>query len=511
MKGARRVRLAVQITDDQGTTLTGVQAVNVGERVRVGFTVTTPGGVTGGPIWIVSGSHLREWIHKDALPIAMTTSDYQQNELNLVWRETSLPTTPHQIQVFVVTSAGMESATLEFEVVRDEKAEKFYSDDLLMEYHGNWHSVYAFDDATARRGDLFLAWHTSQLEYFNLWRQEFGYPALPVWDPTVAWATAPVPRSRQHPTTSPAPAPGFSERQGLITLELTASDLDHGTLGEYDLRTASDGRGTTSQFVTAGYVLRADTVTAVAGIPPLPEFNYGGVASLPSWYTVEGGTDADPWFAAGCPVDFDGGGGTTCSASTKTELGDYSLRELGESIESGWYRDDYRVNYHALGHVAASGDMGDPRTSMRDPIFWAWHGHIDQILRAWRTTQTAFEARMPELVLYTIPNFDGSWSTIRLAFMIRVVPELVKPSHVEVNGSPATSVTDVSFTGTGYIFDFTGFDVPADGTVEVVVRREVDTHVRTSNTDPRPAVGMLMSIYGQLFTPHVQRFFYTKP
>ena len=71
-------------------------------------------------------------------------------------------------------------------------------------------------------------------------------------------------------------------------------------------------------------------------------------------------------------------------------------------------------------------------------------------------------------------------------------------------------MSDVSFTGTGYLFDFTGFAIPADGIVEVVLRREVDTHVRTSNAQPRPAVGMIMSIYGQPLSPHIHRIYYTK-
>ena len=147
---------------------------------------------------------------------------------------------------------------------------------------------------------------------------------------------------------------------------------------------------------------------------------------------------------------------------------------------------------------------------MRDPIFWAWHNHIDGILSAWQAVQTEGGAVGRTFGLYTFPSFDATWQTVRVAFQMRAIPEFIKPHHLNVNGSPGTSVTDVSFTGTGYVFDFTGFDVPADGLVEVVIRREVDTHVRTSNSQPRPAVGMIMSIYGQVFSPNVVRTYFTK-
>ena len=92
-----------------------------------------------------------------------------------------------------------------------------------------------------------------------------------------------------------------------------------------------------------------------------------------------------------------------------------------------------------------------------------------------------------------------------------MIPELVKPENIMVNGSLATSVADVSSTGTGYIFEFSGFGVPADGIVEVVVLREVYNTIRTSAGDPRPVPTLIVSTFGNLLTPAVNRYTYTKP
>jgi hypothetical protein len=502
--------MALQLSNDQGTVLTTEQTVNVGEHVRLTIRDSDTGALVPGAIWVVTGTHIRDWVTKDALNVPMTVDDYIGSEIWFTWKDVTSPTAPNTVRATALVSGVLESVELEFSVERDLKPEKFYSDDLLMEYHNNWHSVYRFSDESVRRGDLFLAWHRSQLDYFNQWRSYFGYGAVPNWDPTMAWITSPVPESKQHPA---SPEAGFSTPESLVTLDLSADGLQTPSLGEYDLQTDALSRGTTSQFESAGYVLNTATVSSIAGIPgTITEFSFSGVADLPPWYTVTGGTssEVDPWFANGCPVNWDGSGGLTCTVSTKRGLVDYSLRELGESIESGWYLDAYRVNYHALGHVAASGDMGDPRTSMRDPIFWAWHSHIDALMAAWQSTQTDFDAEGETTSVYQNPSFDSTWSTLRVAFQRRMIPDFVKASHVEVNGSPATAVTDESFTGTGYIFDFTGFAVPSDGTIEVVIRRDADTGVRTSTTEARPAVGLLVSTFGQLFAPHIQAFYYTK-
>ncbi len=295
--------------------------------------------------------------------------------------------------------------------------------------------------------------------------------------------------------------------------------MDTPTEGEYDLLTQSTNRGTNSEFAAAGYVLKTETVRQILCEDPQfpcahPNFSRNGIATRPTWWQPDTGQTAeDPWFANGCPAravpDQDAPIVSTCSAQSKTSLEDYTLRELGESIETGQYASNFQINYHAFGHIAASGDMASFNTSMRDPIFWGWHSGIDQILSDWQATQ-GVEARGPVLV-YTKPVFQNNWTTYRVAFSHRVIPELVKPENIMVNGSPATAVADVSFTGTGYIFEFSGFAVPADGIVEVVVLREVNNTIRTSAGDPRPVPTLIVSIFGNILTPAVNRYTYTKP
>jgi hypothetical protein len=385
-----------------------------------------------------------------------------------------------------------------------------------MENHNNWHSVHMFWAASTRRGDLFLGWHRSQLEYFNEWRKYFGYPPIPGWDPTTSWVEGTVLLSRQHPSITPAPAGGFSTRHDLNTPDL----LDPGdpvvttTEGEYDFVTQNQGRGTNSQFVDAGYILRTETVREILELPPVPAFSRNGIVTVPTWWQPNTGqTENDLWFEAGCPArDMPDPGApitSTCAVQLKKSFDDYTLRELGESIESGQYATNFQVNYHALGHIAASVDMADPRTSMRDPIFWAWHKHLDKILSDWQAMK-GVEAK-GTLQLQGNPEFVGNWSRLRVAFSHQIIPELVRAGNVTVNGSPATGVRDVSLTGTGHIFEFSGFSVPPDGKVEVVIRRDVNNNIRTSLVDPRPVPTLIMSTYGNLLMPAVNRITYTKP
>lgn len=48
---------------------------------------------------------------------------------------------------------------------------------------------------------------------------------------------------------------------------------------------------------------------------------------------------------------------------------------LGKTIEGSWY--------HADVHLTIGGDMADAGTTLRDPIFWPWHKHVQGIYDAW--------------------------------------------------------------------------------------------------------------------------------
>ena len=502
----------LEITTDNDTPITTTQIVNVGEHVRLKMRALPTGTTLTSPQWIVTGTTLKDWSTKDGEPIPLTIDDFFAPQIHLLWRDTSTILLPYRVRATALVGGSVLTATAAFRVIRDDKPEKFYSDDALMENHQNWHSVYMFSERGRRRGDLFLTWHRSQLEYFNRWRTYFGYPRVKQWDPTTAWATGTPPRpEQQHPSTTTAPAAAFSQRHDLVTLDLTASGLNHANEGEYDRVTQSSGRGRRAAFVSAAYILKSETVRGViCPTPPcigMPVMTRTGTVTLPSWWQATAGAAADPWFAAGCP---DRLGPTSCTATTKRSLNEYTLRELGESIESGTYATDFQINYHALAHIAASEDMAWPRTSMRDPIFWAWHAHIDSLLARWQTAKGVNPNA--ELSTYTRPAFDAAFSKVRVAFSFDVIEGLLMPANVEVNGSAATSFTNVSLTpGRTSIFEFTGFAVPASGPVELTIRREVDNRFRVVSTDPRPAATMIMTNEGRIFEPAVLRLEYNKP
>lgn len=497
----------LQVTNDAGVAITTTQTVNVGEHVRLQLRVTPAASFTN-PQWIVTGSPLKDWTTKDGEAVSLGLNDYLAPTLHLLWRDVTPPTSPNVVHVTVLAGGTLLTATASFRVVRGDKPEKFYSDDLLMENHNNWHSVHMFSLPTTRRGDLFLTWHRSQLEYFNRWRTYFGYPPLANWDPATPWLTGSPVASKQHPSTSVAPAQAFSQRHDLITLDLTDGGLAHAHEGEFDFVTQAESRGRRASFVSAAYTLKMDTVKEVLCGSSCPSTLSGtGIAVLPSFWKTAVGTTSDPWYAAGCP---DQNRVKTCTVSTKKSLKDYTLRQLGESIESGQYRTDFQVNYHALAHIAASDDMSDPATSMRDPIFWSWHSHLDSILTQWQALQGA-EAQSP-LTIYQNPKFDAGFTKVTIPFALEVIEEFVLPANVEVNGSRATSVVNVSLNpGQSYIFEFSGFAVPPPGPVELVLRREVNNTIRTILSDPRPYPTLIVSKFGQVLTPSVLRLYYTKP
>jgi tyrosinase-like protein len=503
----------VEITNDQSVPITGVQTVNVGEHVRLRVRAVPTGTTFTNPVWVITGAHLRDWVTKDAEPIPLTADDYMADAIHFVWQETTSLFAPDVVRITALVGGSPVSAEAHFNVVRSQKPEKYYSDDFLMENHNNWHSVYMFATAATRRGDLFLAWHRSQLDHYNRWRQYFGYGPVRNWTPSAPWSASLIPEALRHPS-NPAPVAGFSQRHDLTTLDLTDQTLTTSSEGQFDLVTQAQASGTTSQFAAANYTLTTDAVGSVIGIPTgTTGFTRVGVVTTPSWWAPNSGqSGADPWYSLGCPAlatPIATMNTSTCSSTSKRSFDDYTLRELGESIESGLYAADFRINYHALGHIAASIDMANPITSMRDPIFWGWHYWIDSLMTTWQATR-GVEAT-GALTVYQIPNWTPDWTAVNVPFSHRVVPEFVRPANVLVNGSPATTVTDVSLTGTGYIFRFSGFPVPPTGPVEVVLRRETDNTIRTSPTMPRPMPTVIFSTYGNILQPAVSRFTYTRP
>jgi len=504
---------SIQIVNDHSVPITTTQTVNVGEHVHLWLRVTPASTAFTKPTWTVSGTHLKDWLTKDAEPVKMSAADYRGGAIHVLWKNTTLPFLPNTVRVQAVVNGTTLTSSARFRVVRAPKPEKYYSDDLLMENHNNWHSVYMFAVTPMRRGDLFLAWHRSQLEYFNSWRKYFGYGPIKSWTPTTAWSTTTGPVERRHPS-NPPPVPAFSQRHDLTTLDLTDQQLATPTEGQFDWVTQAQGLGTNSQFVNAGFILTLDAVAQVAGLEPgEPGFTRTGPATMPTWWAPNTGQTArDPWYQFGCPALATPVSDTwtsSCSVTSKRSFDNYTLRELGESIESGIYDVNFQFNYHALGHMATSTDMSNPATSMRDPVFWGWHYWIDSILTSWQATR-GVEAK-PPLTTYQTPKWSADWTAVDVPFTHRVIAEFVRPANLLVNGSPATTVTDVSLNGTGYIFRFSGFPTPPAGPVVVTLRREINNTIRTNLNDGRPMPTLIVSTFGNPLQPAVRRFTYTRP
>ncbi len=78
---------------------------------------------------------------------------------------------------------------------------------------------------------------------------------------------------------------------------------------------------------------------------------------LPSFLTVSGGNETSPFwgYTALCQIP--------------------DANRLGKTIEGSWY--------HADVHLAIGGDMADAGLTLRDPIFWPWHVHVQDIYESW--------------------------------------------------------------------------------------------------------------------------------
>lgn len=93
--------------------------------------------------------------------------------------------------------------------------------------------------------------------------------------------------------------------------------------------------------------------------------------ALPSFLTTTGGSDRSPFW----------GYTSLCQIP--------DANRLGKTIEDSWY--------HADVHLSIGGDMAEAGFTLRDPIFWPWHAHVQGIHDAWTgcTTNVTVEAADP--------------------------------------------------------------------------------------------------------------------
>lgn len=92
---------------------------------------------------------------------------------------------------------------------------------------------------------------------------------------------------------------------------------------------------------------------------------------LPTWATVEGGDEPSPEWGYRSLCEFP------------------SLNRFAKAIDAsatapaGFVLED---SYHSAVHNRVAGDLAPPETAPRDPIFYAWHKHVDLLFVSWETS-----------------------------------------------------------------------------------------------------------------------------
>ncbi|QVL30804.1 tyrosinase family protein [Telmatocola sphagniphila] len=67
---------------------------------------------------------------------------------------------------------------------------------------------------------------------------------------------------------------------------------------------------------------------------------------------------------------------------------------------------------HDLIHDAVSGDMGDPRTAARDPIFWLHHANVDRLWNRWLDDRTHQNASDSDWLDQQFPYYDENGNRV---------------------------------------------------------------------------------------------------
>ncbi|MGA7732686.1 MAG: tyrosinase family protein [Chloroflexia bacterium] len=155
---------------------------------------------------------------------------------------------------------------------------------------------------------------------------------------------------------------------------------------------------------------------------------------------------------------------------------------LGCDTVGGQFRlFDYPVDRQLLGCVATSpwhnsvhggvgGDMGNPATAPKDPLFWRWHTFINRISQArlgvGDCCSQSTDVVAPQVIdqePFRLFHFVTDLSAISMSFHEPVTG--LQAADFIVNGAPATHV---SGSGAGP-YRFTGFTPPALGPITVQV------------------------------------------
>ena len=152
---------------------------------------------------------------------------------------------------------------------------------------------------------------------------------------------------------------------------------------------------------------------------------------------------------------------------------------LGEAVEAaqsqltGLSRDSY-PGMHNQGHGmiarlpndAGNGVMNSPPVAIRDPIFWRWHRHIDNINAAWQNTQPSYDfSDAPPVVLRdTLSGMPALWASPDVL--------LVSTAGLHDGADPAALAT-AAVGGTAFDTAFVAGPLP--GAEQLVVVDELTT------------------------------------
>lgn len=171
---------------------------------------------------------------------------------------------------------------------------------------------------------------------------------------------------------------------------------------------------------------------------------------------------ADGQFVTGAPV-------------TANSLGDTEEASIGRAHLS-------YGNHHGNGHVFIGystqqaptdppGVMVDTATTIRDPVFWRWHRHVDDMSFRWQETQAAndFSDAPPARVRKSLDGSPGSNQSpdIILAF---------KKSIVDAAGQPADgrAFGEGAFGGGNWDTDFSSGGAATDTLETAMLRRDIE-------------------------------------
>jgi len=123
------------------------------------------------------------------------------------------------------------------------------------------------------------------------------------------------------------------------------------------------------------------------------------------------------------------------------------INTLGAVVESYGNGEliDYYGSLHASGHVAIGnvtddpGVMGQTRVAARDPAFWRWHRHIDNLINSWEEKQE--------------PNDFSNSPPVNLQDIILVFKDKLPINHGETQDEEAAAFGEQTFGGENFNTD----------------------------------------------------------